>query len=85
MIKVPGNIAFEVLADRVTILDTSSGEYFTLNGVATRTWALIHEGRTIGTVVETLASEFDAPEELVRADVDALVDRLVGRGLLEDA
>jgi len=54
-------------------------------GGASRTRALILEGRTVGTVVDMISSNVAAPSERCRADVGAPVDRLVGRPLLVEA
>lgn len=53
----------------VILLDPRSGEYFSLDDVAGRVWELCDGSRTVGQIVDVIASEYDAPLEQIRADV----------------
>src|SRR5207253_302514 len=62
--------------DTVILLDPESGEYFTLDDVGGRIWELCDGSRTVEEIAETIASEYDAPAERVRADVIELLGEL---------
>jgi hypothetical protein len=65
------------------LLDPESGEYYTLNEVGARIWALADGSRTVEEIAATLAAEYDAPDKAIRTDVLAVLgelerERLVG-------
>lgn len=65
------------------LLNPESGEYFTLNEVGVRIWALADGSRTVEEIAATIVAEYDAPDEAIRTDVLALLgeleqERLVG-------
>jgi hypothetical protein len=65
------------------LLDLASGRYFGLNVVGTRVWNVIAGGGSVDEAVAAIVAEFDAPDAEIDADVRALVDGLVARGLLQ--
>jgi hypothetical protein len=70
------------LGDEVVLLDLETETYFGLNAVGTRFFKLLTTSPTIRDALTVMVAEYDvAPDELER-DVLALVDELVGRGLL---
>ena len=63
-------------AEALILLDPSSGEYFTLDGVGGRVWELCDGSRSVEEIATLLAEEYDAPVARIRADVLELLVEL---------
>jgi hypothetical protein len=81
-LRIPDDVVFEVLGEDTVLLQLESGDYFTLNGSATRAWQLIEEHGDLDRVREAMLAEYEVAEAQLSADLDRLVGDLVGRGLL---
>jgi hypothetical protein len=68
--------------EELIILDLSKGEYFSLDPLGARLWAGLGAGRTVEQIAEEVVTEYDVPLEQAMADLVALGDELVDRGLL---
>lgn len=65
------------------VLETESGTYFGLNEVATFCWEELDEPRTLEALCDAVVEEFDVDRETCEADVEALVEDLAERGLVD--
>ena len=74
-------IAQEV-SDEVVILDLGSEQYFSLDPVGARIWALIGEYGSLGQVFNQLLSEYEVSEAELKSDLETLVQSLVAEGLV---
>jgi hypothetical protein len=81
-LTVSGDVVYREIEGEAVLLDLASGRYFGLNAVGTRVWAVLAGGGRVDDAVAAIAEEFDASETQIAADVRALVDTLVARGLL---
>jgi hypothetical protein len=81
-VQVSADVVFREIEGEAVLLDLASGRYFGLNAVGTRIWAVLSGGGSVDDAVATIVAEFDAPETQITGDVRALVDELLGRGLL---
>lgn len=79
---IPEHVATEIVDGEAILLHLKTGRYFTLNATATRIVELARTGQTAEEVADALAGEFSGDPQTIRADVDALVTRLVDSGLL---
>jgi hypothetical protein len=79
---VPSVLATTAGEDTV-LLDLTRGQYYTLNAVGGRVWALLGEGCAITEIVRRLAAEYDAPAEAIAADVTSLLERMTRSALVE--
>ena len=76
-------VAREVGGETV-LLHLGSGTYFGLNEVGGRIWQLLDQGdTTLGALCEAIEAEFDAPRDVVEADLLALAAQLVDNGLAQ--
>jgi PqqD family protein of HPr-rel-A system len=73
-----------VVDGEAVVYDTNAGELHTLNRTATLVWQRCDGRAAIGTVVQTLASEFGAGEVVIDRDVRALLADLRARGLVSE-
>ena len=69
----------------LVLLDPEDGSYYTLDEVGARIWELADGTRTAEQIAATLAEEFDAPLERIRADLLELLAELTASGLVTDA
>ena len=80
---IPDHVMARQVGDETVILDLGSGHYFGLDPVGARIWRLVEEGRSVPQIVATLLDEYEVTADQLQRDVDALLDDLVTRGLLE--
>ena len=73
------------LDGEAVLLDLKSETYFGLDDVGTRIWLHLTTTPTIQAAYEALLGEYDAAPDLLRQDLEALLDELVEQGLLERA
>lgn len=72
------------LAGQVHLFDLEAGKGFSLEGAGSDIWrALLRHGEPAGVSAE-LASQYDVPQETLRADTERLLGELLARGLLAD-
>ena len=55
----------------------------TLNGPAEVIWKALEQGKEVDEIVSQLKSEYDAPEDVLRADLAAFLDKLQQYKILE--
>ena len=77
------NILAQQVGDEFVILDASTAEYYRLNEIAAKVWDLLHEGKSLKTVLHSLLDEYDVPEERLTNDLTSLFNDLQSRGLVE--
>ena len=81
-VRIPEDVVFRILGDEAVLLNLASGVYFGLDSVGTRMWQLMSEHGSTEKVVETLLTEYEVEEGLLRQDVIALIRQLMGKGLV---
>jgi Coenzyme PQQ synthesis protein D (PqqD) len=68
--------------DELVILDLARGEYFALDPIGARLWSGLQTGKAIGEIAREIVAEYDVEFDTALADLTALGDDLVARGLL---
>lgn len=76
------DVVFRTVGTESILLDLEGGLYYGLDEVGTRVWMLLAD-LSGEDVCRRLVQEFDVTLDQARADVAALIDQLVERGLLE--
>lgn len=72
--KVLENISWKQLGDRVVAVDTSNGDYYTFNDVASAIWVAVSKDKSADEIVAKILEEFDiADEAQVRNDIDTQI------------
>jgi hypothetical protein len=81
--KIRSNARSASKDGRLFILDVNTGKYYSVNQVGAAIWAGLELGRTKQELISALLEKFDVAEGKLIADIDALVARLSGLGLIE--
>ncbi len=68
--------------DELVILDLAGGQYYGLDEIGAAIWERLSAGRSPAEIAHEIADEYDAPRDRVEADVRALAQEMVTRGLL---
>lgn len=68
--------------DKVVLLDPANGQYYALDEVSGRIWELCDGEHSVAELSSVISREFDAPAEVITADVLELLDDLAGEQLL---
>lgn len=76
------SLPFQKMNDEVLVVDPRTREVHLLNVTATRIWDLLETPRTAAELAVALEEEFDAPAEVLRADVEASLNELGAKGLV---
>lgn len=80
--RVPDGVHAREVDRDLVILDSAGDRYFSLNESGVVVWRRLSAGGTVDEAVADLVTGYDIPEGTARADVDAVVARLTGSGLL---
>ncbi len=64
------------------LLDIDSGEYFSLNEVGGRMWALCDGSRSVSSIAEVISAEFEVDQSDAFVDACELLQSLAGAGLV---
>ncbi len=80
---VPEDVIFRELDGEAIILNLATGNYFGLDGVGTRLWALLTESGALQGAVDAMAAEYEIDRPALERDVLDLVDALVDKGLVQ--
>jgi len=83
-VKAAPSVVFQEVEGEMVLLDLESARYYVLDDVGTRIWQLLTEHEDVEQVVSSMLAEFDVDEATLRADLDALLDRLKASGLVVD-
>jgi Coenzyme PQQ synthesis protein D (PqqD) len=65
----------------LVILDLAAGEYLTLDAIGSTLWKGLEAGRSVDEVAREVVAEYEVSVEQATADLEALVDDFVARGL----
>ncbi|WP_028580041.1 PqqD family peptide modification chaperone [Desulfogranum japonicum] len=81
--SVAPDVIYQELDGEMVLLDTKSGEYFGIDEIGSRIWALIEQGQTTKGIQSALLEEYDVDEETCSRHVGAFVNELQKAGLIE--
>lgn len=82
LLRRVSSLPFQKMNDEVLVVDPRTREVHLLNATATRIWDLLESPRTPDQISAALEEEFDAPAEVLRADVAASLAELSAKGLV---
>ncbi|WP_423141461.1 PqqD family protein [Parablastomonas sp. CN1-191] len=73
------------LETETVLLDMASGSYFGLDEIGGEVWQAVEEGQTLGQACDRLAARYDVERARLEADVLALAEAIVAKGLATTA
>ena len=82
-IQISEDVLWRKVGDEILISDANSETIFGLDGAGARMWQLIAGDRSVNAAVAVLAAEFDAAPDAIEADLNALIEELRERRLVE--
>lgn len=69
-------------AGTVVLLDVDGGQYYALDEVGGRVWALCDGRRTVSEIVALVSQEYDAPAQTIARDLVELLTDLANENLV---
>lgn len=82
-VELSEDVAFRELSGQAVLLDLASGIYFGLNEVGTRLWELLAQNDSLDLAENALQKEFEVSPEVLKADVEQLLQQMQSKGLLQ--
>ncbi|MGH7935040.1 MAG: PqqD family protein [Candidatus Binataceae bacterium] len=82
-IRIAEDVVWREVAGEVVILNIVTGIYFGLEGAGSEMWRKLAENGSVDKALEVLEREFDASPADLRRDLEALVQQLTDKNLLE--
>ena len=79
---MPAEVMSTEVEGEAVLLNLEIGQYYSLDEVGTRMWALLAQHGQIEPVVQAMLDEYDAGEGELRRDLVELVEELAAHGLL---
>lgn len=80
--KLSDNALFQKVVDETVILDSVTGQYYTLDPIGTEMVEALNAGKTVSQVVALIEQDYDANAKNIQADLTELIDKMTGKGLL---
>ena len=81
-VTVPDDVLISNLQDESVILNLDSERYYGLDDVGTRFLSVLTTSDSIETAYDRLRDEYDVDPQVLRADLLALIEKLIDQGLL---
>ena len=82
-VVVPDTVLFRELDGESVLLNLKTESYLGLYTVGTRMWAVFTTQPSIQAAYEALLSEFEVGPDVLRRDVEALLEQMIEHGLVE--
>jgi hypothetical protein len=75
------DILWRVVGDEALLLDTISGNYFSLDPIATEIWVRLNNGDDGVRIAEAVSKRYSIDESRARGDIAELVNELRDAGI----
>jgi hypothetical protein len=77
------DVLFKEINGESVLLDLGKEQYFGLNEVGTRVWAMLGSEHKFGEILDQLSNEYDVTREALLSDVSSVLDALHEEGLVK--
>ena len=81
-LAISADTMYSDLDGETVILETSRGEYFSVDEVGSRIWVLLEHKLPVGEIVQQLLEEFDVDPNRCRREVTAFLQELLDNKLV---
>lgn len=82
-VTIPRGVLVRKVAGESVILNLNNEQYYGLDEMGTRMWAVLTTSPSIQEALDTLLAEYDVTGETLERDVRDLLSKLVAQGLVE--
>ena len=82
LIEIEKDVLFRELSGEAVLLNVETGNYFGLDQVGARAWALIREHKALSKVVDLMEAEYEVSRDALWNDLVALAKELSAHGLV---
>lgn len=82
-LRLSEHVLTRSVGEETVLLSLENEQYYGVKEVGARFVALIETGATLGDAIDALLVEYDVDPEVLRRDIEALVDALRRNGLVE--
>jgi hypothetical protein len=82
-VRVAPDVLFRLVSDEAILVNLNTEIYLGLNAVGARMWNVLNTANSIEAAYETLLSEYEVEPQRLRADLEDLLDQLLGQKLVE--
>jgi len=82
-VVIPKDVLVNELQGESVLLNLDNENYYGLDEVGTRMWALLKESESIQQAYDQLLEEYEVDPDLLRKDMEELIGKLVDEGLVE--
>ena len=82
-VSIPSDTLINVLGSESEILSLKSERYFGLDEMGTRRWTVWTTSPSLQEAYDTLLSEYEVEPEILRKDMEDLLQKLVEQELVE--
>lgn len=84
-VAIKSTTLFRELDGETVLVDIDSGTYFGLDEVGTFIWQQIDEGTAVADIPARMTEAFEVEVDVARADLEAFLEQLLAKGLIESA
>jgi len=81
---VHDDVTFQKLDDETVVVHLGSGKIHHTNATGSRVWELLQEGRSVGEMIRTLQSEFEASPAEIERDLGVFLEMLERENVVEN-
>lgn len=82
-VRVPEDILWQQVQERVVLLDLRSNEYHSLNESGSRMWMVLVDAGDACAALERLCGMYDAQRAVLARDLREFIEQLTESGLLK--
>lgn len=82
-VVVPVDVLMRELDGESVLLNLQSERYFGLDAIGTEIWSVLAQAPSIQAAYETLLAEYEVAPEVLRQDLQTLIEQLLEHGLIE--
>lgn len=82
MVKVGEKIVWRIVDGEALILDTHTGDYYSLNEIGTEIWSQLNKGIERAAVAKFISEHYDVDATTVAQDIDALISEFQAQKLI---
>jgi len=75
-------VVFERVQGSSVMIHLGTNRMFELDPAGTRLWELLSEGKDLAGAHAAMLEEYDVQPDVLRQDIDALIERLTSEGLV---